>query len=182
MERIKFILFLIIVLTLLGLAGYWAVDTLQSGSEYKQREEIKRLEGENEELKTQVETLTEELAVLQSKYPYSAPEVEEKEPIEETKPALEATTKYKYQELINELQELINDNVFMKLKSRGSRVGTVQEFLNLYNKTSTRVDNDFGASTKTALITFQKKEGLTADGEAGPNTYKKMIEWLKKQG
>ncbi|HYD90300.1 MAG TPA: peptidoglycan-binding domain-containing protein, partial [Flavobacterium sp.] len=83
--------------------------------------------------------------------------------------------------LINELQKLIDDNIFMKEKSSGTRVGTVQTFLNLYNNTSKRVDNDYGAGTKADVIKFQKAVGLTADGEAGPNTYRKMIEWLKKQ-
>ena len=69
----------------------------------------------------------------------------------------------------------------MKLKSKGTRVGTVQEFLNIYNNTSKKVDNDYGAGTKTDVVNFQKKEGLTADGEAGPTTFVKMIDWLKKQ-
>ena len=70
----------------------------------------------------------------------------------------------------------------MKVGSKGTRVGTVQNFLNLYNKTSKRVDNDYGKTTKTDVIAFQKAVGLTQDGETGPTTYKKMIEWLKKQG
>ena len=86
----------------------------------------------------------------------------------------------KNQTLINELQKLIDDGVVMKLKSRGSRVGTLQKFLNIYNKTSNKVDNDFGASTKTVLIDFQKDQGLPADGEAGKTTFEKMIDWLEK--
>jgi len=41
------------------------------------------------------------------------------------------------------------------------------------------VDNDYGASTVTAIKNFQKAQGLTADGAAGYTTYKKMISWLK---
>ena len=69
----------------------------------------------------------------------------------------------------------------MKKGSRGTRVGTVQEFLNIYNGTDSKIDNDFGATTENQIKAFQKSEGLTADGQAGPGTYKKMIEWLKKQ-
>ncbi len=184
MDNVKFILVSIITLALLGLIGYWAVGTLQSGSEYKQDQKISQLEEENEELKEQLAMATEELSVFKAEVEPEAP-VEEEEVVatpQTPKSTTTVKTTYKYQSLINELQELIDDNIYMKLKSKGSRVGTIQEFLNLYNKTSNRVDNDFGASTKTALIAFQKKVGLTADGEAGPSTYKKMIEWLKKQG
>ncbi|KKT19097.1 MAG: hypothetical protein UW02_C0015G0001, partial [Candidatus Nomurabacteria bacterium GW2011_GWB1_43_7] len=43
-----------------------------------------------------------------------------------------------------------------------------------------RVDNDYGAGTKTDVMNFQKAEGLSADGEAGPNTFLKMIDWLEE--
>lgn len=37
-----------------------------------------------------------------------------------------------------------------------------------------RVDGDFGAMTKQATVTFQQKNGLTADGIVGPVTRQKM--------
>jgi peptidoglycan hydrolase-like protein with peptidoglycan-binding domain len=98
-----------------------------------------------------------------------------------TTPTKPTTVTYKHQSLINDLQKLVTDKVFMKVGSQGTRVGTVQTFLNIYNNTSKRVDNDFGAGTKTDLIVFQKAEKITADGEAGPATFQKMIDWLKKQ-
>ncbi|MBI2630677.1 peptidoglycan-binding protein [Candidatus Nomurabacteria bacterium] len=70
----------------------------------------------------------------------------------------------------------------MKVGSKGTRVGTIQKFLNLYNKTSKPVDNDYGPGLKADVTAYQKAAGTTADGETGPATYKKMIEWLKKQG
>ena len=70
----------------------------------------------------------------------------------------------------------------MKLKSTGTRVGTVQNFLNLYNKTSNKIDNDYGASTVASVALFQKAQGLTSDGQAGASTFNKMISWLEKQG
>lgn len=178
MENFKFILGSIIVLAFVGLGGYWAFSTIQSGGEYVSTKQIKDLQNENEELKDEVKKLKDELLVLQ-------PEVKEEESVSpvqpEPKPVVMVTT-YKNQVLIDELQELINDKIFLKLKSAGTRVGTVQNFLNIYNKTSNRVDNDYGASTKTAVAAFQKAQGLTADGEAGPSTFMKMIDWLKKQG
>jgi len=53
--------------------------------------------------------------------------------------------------------------------------------LNLYNHTSKKVDNDFGAAMKTDILNFQKAVGVTQTGQVGTLTYNKMIEWLKKQ-
>lgn len=38
-------------------------------------------------------------------------------------------------------------------------------------------DGIFGASTRDAVIKFQKKAGITADGIIGPNTWRKMVWW-----
>jgi murein L,D-transpeptidase YcbB/YkuD len=180
MENLKFILVSLIVLIIVSLLGYWAFVSLQSGGEHASAEKIDKLESENEKLTKEVTELKKELALL-------TPKEEEKpvepkvEPKTET-PTASAPTKttYKQQTLINELQKLIDDKVYMKQGSQGTRVGTVQKFLNLYNKTNNKVDNDYGASTKKAVAAFQKAVGLTADGEAGPSTFQKMIDWLKK--
>jgi len=188
MEKIKFILFFIVILILVGAVGYWAISSIQSGTEHVTAEKISQLEEENEKLKEEVENLTDELKTFKPTETESEEQTEEKALTEE-KVETEPTTKtpekvssYKNQNLINELQELIDDNIYMKLKSSGTRVGTVQKFLNIYNKTSNRIDNDYGATTQKAVATFQKKQGLKADGEAGADTFNKMIDWLKKQG
>ena len=82
--------------------------------------------------------------------------------------------------LANELQKLVDKKIVLKLKSSGSAVGTVQKFLNLYNKTSNKVDNDYGLTTVNAVKAFQKSQGLSVTGQCGESTYKKMISWLKK--
>lgn len=171
MEKLKFTLFSIVTLSLLGLIGYWSVVTLQSGTEYKTSQKIEQLEKENKDLKTEVKRLTDEFDALQSKLDESAPAVEE-EP---------ERIAYKYQDLIDELQKLIDGKVLLKQKSSGPKVGTVQKFLNIYNNTSSKVDNDYGAGTAKLVTAFQKDSGLNADGEAGPGTFSKMIDWLKKQ-
>ena len=74
----------------------------------------------------------------------------------------------------------IDDNINMKEGSRGTRVGTVQEFLNRYLDTETTVDNGYGPGTLSRVKTFQQAEGLSADGLAGPNTYQAMIDILLK--
>jgi len=182
MDKLKFVLFLIIVLALIGFALFWSINTIQSGTEYTKEERIEKLEAENKSLKKEVEDLKDEISRLESDKIAEEPKQEPttatvQEPVVST-----PTTTYKNQTLINALDKLIKDNIFMKLKSRGERVGTVQKFLNIYNKTSNKVDNDYGESTKTAVAAFQKDQGLSADGEAGPSTFSKMIDWLKKQG
>ncbi len=39
----------------------------------------------------------------------------------------------------------------------------------------TTIDGKFGKNTKAAVVAWQKKNGLTADGEVGINTWKKML-------
>ena len=171
MENFKFIVISIIIIAGLGILGYWAFATIETGSTHIERETVKKLEGENEILREEIEKLKDELAAVKPEEEPQAPT-----PTPTTNPT------YKEQGLINAIEDLLKDNVVMKEGSRGTRVGTIQIFLNLYNNTSKRVDNDFGPGLKTDLINFQKKEGLTADGQTGPSTYQKMIAWLKKQG
>ena len=174
MEKLKLIITSLLVIIIIGLIGYWAINTMQTGSEHVASEKIKQLENENKDLNKEIEDLNKELDALRPKI--EEPIVEEPKPPVNTQPVV-----YKQQVLIDELQKLVNDNIFMKLGSNGTRVGTVQKFLNIYNKTSNQVDNDYGPGTVTRVKAFQKAEGLTADGEAGVNTFKKMIGWLKKQ-
>lgn len=182
METFKFGLISIIVLGGLGLLGYWAFTTLEPGDIHSLRQEIKDLREKNSELEKEVARLESELGVVAAEKDKLA-EAVAPEPEEKEKPAPAPTTApYKNQTLINELQKLITDNVYMEVGSKGTRVGSVQKFLNLYNKTSSKIDNDYGPAMKTAVTAYQKAAGITADGETGPTTYKKMIEWLKKQG
>lgn len=176
MEKLKFTLLSIIALAAIGLLLYWSFGTLESGTEHQMSQRIEELEEENDILKEENKELKNELLALQ-------PEVAEVEPqtvTENPTPAPSSTT-YKHQALIDDLQELVDNKVNMKLKSVGARVGTVQKFLNIYNNTSNKIDNDYGASTKSAVLDFQKDQGLTADGEAGSTTFSKMISWLKQQ-
>ena len=174
MEKLKFTFGLIISLLIVAFLGYWAIASIEPGSTHVDRQRQKELEETNRELVKEVEKLKNELRLLQ-------PEEVPGEVVSEPAPTPESTTSSKYQTLINELQKLIDDNVLMKEKSRGTRVGTVQTFLNIYNNTSKRVDNDYGKGTKADVAAFQKAVGLVADGEAGPSTFQKMIEWLLKQ-
>jgi peptidoglycan hydrolase CwlO-like protein len=172
MENFKSVLISLIILSALALLGFWAFTNLESGSTHEYRQQIKELENKNKDLEKEVANLSERLEELE---PESGEE-EEETPKQDT-----AQPVYKYQTLISELEQLIADNIVMKEKSRGSRVGTIQNFLNLYNNTQKRVDNDYGKTTKADVIAFQKAVGLTATGETNKDTYLKMIEWLKNQ-
>ncbi|HEY4477769.1 MAG TPA: peptidoglycan-binding domain-containing protein [Candidatus Paceibacterota bacterium] len=181
METLKFWLTTIIVLALLGGLGYFAFTSIDSGSEHVNRQKIKELQSENEDLVKQVESLEKKLEAYEPKV-VEEPVVQNKPPVQTEPTKTTAPAVYKHAKLIAELEALVADNVQMKLKSRGTRVGTVQNFLNLYINTTNKVDNDYGESTKKAVIAFQKAVGLSPTGEAGPTTFNKMIEWLKKQG
>ncbi len=174
MEKLKFALFSVVTLGLLGIFGYWAVASIQSGTEHAKEQKIEALEKENTELKKEAEKLESGLGTAQARLA----ELEKPAPVEE-KPSTPTT--YKYQTLIDELQKLVDGKVFLKEKSIGAKVGTVQKFLNIYNSTSLKIDNSYGAGTSKEVEDFQRDMGLTADGDAGPTTFTKMIEWLKKQ-
>lgn len=181
MENFKFGLISVIILAGLGLLGYWAFATLERGDVSVFRQKIDSLEEENYALRQEISDLKSELATAQAGQE-QAEQAVNNPPAEEEEETPAPTTTYKHQSLISELEKLVRDNIYMKVGSRGTRVGTVQKFLNVYNGTNKTVDNDYGAGTKTDVTAFQKAEGITADGEAGPGTFREMIAWLKKQG
>jgi murein L,D-transpeptidase YcbB/YkuD len=187
MDNFKFTLFSIFILALLGLSGYWAFSTIESGSTHVDSQKQKELEQQNEEL-------TKELAQAKTDYNLLKAEKEAETQNEQnvsagttpgtttTPTSIPAKTPaYKYQSLIDDLQKLADGKTYLKNKSQGIAVGTLQKFLNIYNNTSTKVDNDYGVSVATAVKAFQKAQGLTQDGEVGPGTFLKMISWLKTQ-
>lgn len=181
-EDIKSNFFTILLLVILGACGYWAFNTMESGSSHIDNQKLETLEEENEKLKREVLDLKNEnsnLVLQKEEEVTSVPSV--KEVTKEEVPVVKTPTPTvsKYQSLINDLQKIVNSNIGLKKGSTGPSVGSVQKFLNIYNKTSSKVDNDYGNSTVTAVKSFQKKEGLTSDGEAGTGTIKKMISWLK---
>ena len=56
----------------------------------------------------------------------------------------------------------------LMLKSRGYQCGN-------YGANGDGADGDFGASTKTKLISYQRANGLEPDGEAGPDTMSALL-------
>lgn len=178
MEKFKSILIVLIILILTIVAAYWAFATLEPGSLSASKQREADLLKENQALRDQVSKLENQLSALQSEsQPAPSASGTDQPSVQNQAPA-----SYKYQDLIGQLQKLISDKVVMKEKSQGTRVGTVQKFLQTYGNTSIKVDNDYGKGTVSAVAAFQKAEGLSPDGNAGPATFQKMIDWLKKQG
>lgn len=61
-----------------------------------------------------------------------------------------------------------------KTGSTGSEVKQIQTRLKSWGYYSGTVDGIYGSGTKKAVTSFQKKNGLTADGVAGPTTLSKL--------
>ena len=70
--------------------------------------------------------------------------------------------------------ELSLEAAVLRQGSRGSEVKEVQRRLKMWGYYSGAVDGIFGSGTKKAVIAFQKKNGLTADGVVGKATYQAL--------
>ncbi len=70
--------------------------------------------------------------------------------------------------------ELAVDAAVLRQGSRGGEVKEVQRRLKQWGYYTGAVDGIFGAGTKKAVIAFQKKNGLTADGVVGKATYQAL--------
>lgn len=64
----------------------------------------------------------------------------------------------------------ISSNALSKQGSRGDEVTAIQMKLRESGYYNGKIDGIFGSGTKNALISFQKDNGLTADGIAGTKT------------
>lgn len=65
--------------------------------------------------------------------------------------------------------------VTVKWGNDNQHVKDLQWLLKNKHGYSLTVDGDFGLKTKTAVVSFQKKHGLTADGIVGAKTWKKLL-------
>lgn len=72
------------------------------------------------------------------------------------------------------LEETIAVVAVLRQGSKGGEVKEVQRRLKLWGYYKGSVDGIFGAGTRAAVISFQKKNGLTADGVVGKATYKAL--------
>ena len=72
------------------------------------------------------------------------------------------------------ITEEISVAAVLRQGASGGEVKEVQRRLKLWGYYNGSVDGVFGAGTKKAVIAFQTKNGLTADGVVGQSTYKAL--------
>ena len=82
-----------------------------------------------------------------------------------------ATTTHRTESAADSALELVIETAVLRQGSTGSEVKEVQRRLKQWGYYTGAVDGIFGAGTKKAVIAFQKKNGLTADGIVGKSTY-----------
>ncbi len=70
--------------------------------------------------------------------------------------------------------ETLQTAAILKQGSKGNEVKEVQRRLKLWGYYNGSADGVFGAGTRAAVIAFQKKNGLKADGVVGKSTYKAL--------
>ena len=70
--------------------------------------------------------------------------------------------------------ESVCEAAVLRQGSRGSEVKEMQRRLKQWGYYQGGVDGVFGVGTRSAVILFQKKNGLTADGVVGKETYKAL--------
>ena len=65
--------------------------------------------------------------------------------------------------------------ITVKSGSDNRHVSDLQWLLKHKHGFDIKIDGEFGAKTKTAVVEFQKKHGLTPDGVVGKKTWKKLL-------
>ena len=70
--------------------------------------------------------------------------------------------------------DLYQTEALSRVGSRGKEVTAIQQELKDRGLYSGEVDGIYGTQTEAAVIRFQKQQGLSADGIAGPQTLKKL--------
>ena len=178
MDELKYRIFSLFFFVLLLGASYWAFQHIDRRVFYHADDVV--VPQEHEEVKPQVEEKgiegnAERFLAKEEEGGGGNTQKQEKSPEKKIVP-IDA----EHRKLVEKLQKLIDDKIYMKKGSRGTRVGTVQEFLNLYFDDQMKIDNDYGPKTMERVRVFQQKEGLDADGLAGPQTYEKMIELIEE--
>ncbi|MBP6925657.1 MAG: peptidoglycan-binding protein [Candidatus Pacebacteria bacterium] len=187
MENLKFTITSVIMVMVIGAVGFLAYMALERGDESGLKQQVRELKAEiaaKDEMLVERDRQIAQLTVdVEGQQVVSSTVEFEPAPVVPTKPTTTTTTTSSgaNSELLSALQSLKSKNIILEPGDSGAAVGTIQKFLNVYNKTSGGVDNDFGPGTRTKVEAFQSKEGLTPDGGVGPGTLSKMISWLQAQ-
>jgi murein L,D-transpeptidase YcbB/YkuD len=172
MKTAHFNLILIGLLAVVGALGYVSFSTIRFGT--ANVDTVKEATG------TQTTTPTDTEAVTPADTVATTPETPATTTPTEAPAATTTGVPAKYADLAKRIQGLIDDQVQMKAGSSGTRVGTVQEFLNVYDPAgSVAPNNNYGPATTTRTKKFQAEVGVPTSGYAGPKTYAAMLKWLE---
>jgi murein L,D-transpeptidase YcbB/YkuD len=165
MNEFKFQITTFLLVALLAFGGYFAFTSLDRGVTYTKDDIVAVVQNQQTDDETEEPVIVTDDGDTVSEEPEPTPDISTPKVLTDSE-----------ENLVGRLQGLIDDNINMKEGSRGTRVGTVQEFLNIYLDTASGVDNQYGPGTLSRVRQFQEAEGLSADGLAGPNTYEAMIQ------
>ncbi|NBV42633.1 peptidoglycan-binding protein [bacterium] len=167
MKRFGFTVITMLTIGLLGSGGYFAIKGLTDPKSYVP---------DTTEKVGDMQRVTTETSSKQDPEPIPVPRDKASVPAAAvtTEPASTAKT------LAERLQVIDQQNLVLKKGSKGTAVGTVQEFMNAYYKKNLKIDNDFGKILEEDVKKFQAAMKITTTGQLGDKTLQQMIAWAKK--
>jgi murein L,D-transpeptidase YcbB/YkuD len=164
-----------VFIVIIGL-GALAFVALEPGDTNGSRQVVSKLEASLAEKDEALQTALRRISELESDNKQLTPDkVEVKEPTTTSS----TPTSNDNASLISSLESLKSRGVILAPGNSGPDVGTIQKFLNVYNKTSGGVDNDFGPNMRKRVEAFQADQKISVDGGVGSGTLTTMINWLK---
>lgn len=173
MKQFGFTLITLLFLGVLGYGGYLAVASLKDPKAYVTDS------GERIGDIHQVATSTDE-GDEKSVYELDLGLAEKTASSTEQVLAATSSTATADTSLVARLETLISKNIVLKKGSKGDYVGTIQMFMNEHYSKTAKIDNDFGAKLEADVKKFQTENKISATGQVGSQTQKKMLEIAKK--
>ena len=170
MENMKFQIITSVLVVVLIIVGFLSLRSLRNPASYaiNNGETVGDIKGDD--------TLPNPVVTSDQALPPANTET----PPVETPPATETE---KYADLIKKLETAKSSGTVFKVGSKGASVSAIQEFLNLYEKKTTKPDGDYGDGTATRVKAFQKASGISPQtGQTASKTLTAMITWLQKNG
>lgn len=161
----KFTLFSILIIVLLGIGGYFAIKNFTDPKSYVV--DSKETLGDLHPLTTDPDTASSA----------TTPPVATSST---TSPSVTLGSKTAVPTLQVSIQNMLTAKTVLKLGSKGVTVGYLQQFMNAYFNKNLKIDNNFGKTLQTDVLAFQKATGVSQTGQVGQATLQKMIDWLSQ--
>lgn len=175
--------FIFIIIIGLGVLAFFALETGDSnGSRQIVTQLRNQVQEKDEALQDALRRIAEYEAQLGGQEESSDESAPEPAPEPEETSSESSSATNQHQSLINDLDRLRQRGAILEPGSRNADVGTIQQFLNIYNNTTGGVDNDFGPATRRRVEAFQTAQNTSVTGAVGPQTLQAMITWLQNNG